>query len=177
MSYTLIPVNGTSNNSYYFGEKKTLERFIYSLSKQIDFSSSSTLETIESESFKDVRNLEQIVLPKTIKTIEECAFENCSDLRVIICENDASDFIIKSDAFKDCISLESVYLKAKMITIEKDAFLNCNNLRAVVFDSDNVILRKNVFSSSDLTIYAKKCKNPKLQKYCSENNITYKEFQ
>lgn len=92
------------------------------------------------------------------------------------------NIIIQSDAFKECSSLDYVYLKSKNITIEKDAFSGCFNLRAVVLvvlKDGSIKIRKNAFSSSDLTIFVKENPNSpsSVESYCTTNNITYKEIQ
>lgn len=165
-----------------FSKKKgILKLFISSPSKQIDLTSTK-VNTIETDSFKDVKNVEEVALPISLNEIKEKAFENCQNLQVIILDNQDNNqnkrILIQSDAFKDCISLSRVFLSSKRITIEKDAFSDCPNLRAVVFDSKDVKLRGNVFSSSDLTIFINKSSKSKksIKSYCAKNDINYEEF-
>lgn len=165
----------------YIKDSNNLELFLYSLEKQIDLSS-SVLKTIKACSFKNVKNVEHIKFPQTLERIEENAFENCQDLKSVIFDDENEKLVIESDAFKDCSSLDYVYLKSKNITIEKDAFSGCFNLRAVVLvvlKDGSIKIRKNAFSSSDLTIFVKENPNSpsSVESYCTTNNITYKEIQ
>lgn len=201
-----IDSENKAKTGFYFedGEKK-LELFLFSSSKQVDLSSLTNLTTIETGSFKNVKNVELIHLPATVSEIKEKAFENCQELKTVIL-NDNNDsenkseeqtdgknndtanqsnllknetVIIQSDAFKDCDSLDSVYLKSKKIEIQKDAFSGCTNLRAIILDSEDITLASNVFSSSDLVIYAKKntSKATDVESYCRKNNIAYEELK
>lgn len=171
----MVEYDDFTTTDKYLVDRQNFVRFIYSTSKQFELPNSIT--TIESESFKDVRNVEQVILPASLEKIEENAFKNCSDLRAVVSKEDdfENDLIIQSDAFNGCSSLETIYLKStKTIVIEKDAFSDCQNLTAVILDCENVELRENAFSSSELTIYAKN--DNKIKMYCERNDFIYKEI-
>ena len=95
--------------------------------------------TIGEEAFKDNKNVEVIVFPKSVSTIESRAFEGCTNLKKIcfISEDkiepaDSSLSMIRSDAFKDCASFETLDLSnCKVITIDKFALSGCVNLKEV----------------------------------------------
>ena len=73
--------------------------------------------------FKDLTNLEYLLLPIGIEKIEMCAFENCTWLKKINIPDTV--FYIGTNAFAGCIRLEEITL-SKLIQLEKRIFQACN---------------------------------------------------
>lgn len=98
------------------------------------------ITTIGEDAFKDVDTVEVVIIPKTVTTINQYAFENCVNLKKIcfISEEekkiaDSSLNLIHRYAFKDCTSLTTVDLSnCKVITLDSYAFTGCTALKEVV---------------------------------------------
>jgi len=87
------------------------------------------LTEIKNGCFSGCLNLEEIVIPKTVKKIGFRAFADCRKLkRVIIPEG-----VEKIDwaAFAGCSSLEEIVLPNSLKKIPPQLFLNCKNLKKV----------------------------------------------
>lgn len=117
------------------------------------------VEIIDENAFKNNEDLSNILLPKTIKTIDPSAFEGCTELSEINLLNVdsianrvfkncvhltkasiSSGFSsfgtigIASDTFYGCTNLEEIYISQKIQTIGSNAFYGCSNLTTVYFE-------------------------------------------
>lgn len=96
--------------------------------------------TIGEEAFKDNDNIRVIVIPKTVTTISERAFINCTALEEVyfisqekITPADADLTLINSFAFSGCAALKKIDLSnCKTITLGKYVFNGCTSLEEVV---------------------------------------------
>lgn len=87
--------------------------------------------------------LEEIIIPKSVTTIEYRAFALCSKLKSITIPN-------------------------KVTKIGKEAFIVCNSLEKAIIPKSVTSLGKDIFYGCDkVTIYAKK--GSKIQKYANKN--------
>ncbi len=95
---------------------------------------------IGEEAFKDNDNIEVIIIPKTVTTIKQRAFVNCTALEEVyfiqqeaLAIADADLSMIEKHAFYGCSSLVKVDLtNVKTITLDKEVFYGCTNLQEVV---------------------------------------------
>ena len=89
-----------------------------------------SVEIIEAHAFWD-SSAHEILLPKTLKRIDEGAFEDCD----LITELRISDGIteIPEKMLSGCTSLTRVTLPKSVEEIGKDAFLGCESLHEIVF--------------------------------------------
>lgn len=76
-------------------------------------------------------DLENIILPPSVKRIESQGFFACTSLKSIVLPDEIE--YIGEKAFEDCTALESITLSAKLKEIDAAAFRNCNELREIVF--------------------------------------------
>lgn len=112
--------------------------------------STASIIAIGEKAFEGVGNVENIILPSTIKYIGDSAFkgasliktlslkgvvyignnafEGCGDLTTLDCSNLVR---IGTDAFRNCVSLRSVTLPSKILEIGTGAFSECVNLDSV----------------------------------------------
>lgn len=96
--------------------------------------------TIGEEAFKDNDNVTAIIIPKTVTTISERAFINCSALEYVYFIDteqripaDADLSLISADAFSGCTKLKVLDLSnCKTITVARAAFAGCTSLERVV---------------------------------------------
>lgn len=80
----------------------------------------SSLKKIEDDTFQGCSELSGIELPPSLTRIEEWTFFNCNKLKNIIIP--PSVVTIRDRAFSDCQSLESVIIPSSVTSIGKDAF-------------------------------------------------------
>ena len=108
-----------------------------------------SVTVIGSECFKDREDIEEVILPSTINSIERDAFKNCINLKKINLENvnyiDNGAFSntkiekviinkieeISSFAFFECTELKEVIIKENLKIINTSAFENCKKLNRV----------------------------------------------
>ena len=89
----------------------------------------SSITTIESECFANLKNLTTIILPNSITTIGESAFNHCSSLTSVIIPDSVTS--IGKYAFYFCSSLTSVTIGNSVTSIGSEAFECCNSLTSV----------------------------------------------
>lgn len=80
-----------------------------------------------------VLNPKYIELPETIKTINQYAFNDCTNLQSIVLPD--SVISIEPQAFKNCISLKSVKFGSGLAEIPSEIFKNFKSLKFVDFGS------------------------------------------
>lgn len=79
--------------------------------------------------FFNWKKLEHILLPEQVKSIGECAFEKCINLKTINISNSVKN--IGAYAFCECIVLEDIHLPETLTKIEDSTFALCRNLSAI----------------------------------------------
>ncbi|MDO5433601.1 leucine-rich repeat domain-containing protein [Eubacterium sp.] len=84
---------------------------------------------IEVSAFKEMKQITRIVLPKTLRHIDERAFYGCENLREVVMFNGIE--IIGAEAFQGCQALEKIDLPSNLTVLAKDTFKNCTHLKAV----------------------------------------------
>ncbi len=88
------------------------------------------LETeISSFAYINCKDLTDIVLPESIKSIGESAFAKCKNLKKITLPENLE--YIGASAFSECENLEEIILPKSIKKIDKQLFLNCKNLKKV----------------------------------------------
>ena len=130
--------------------------------------------------FSELRELKEVFIPNTVKTIESGAFYNCVKLENVIFEENSSLASIYSAAFTECSSLKEITLPDSVKKLDQYCFANCGltkfttpaNLEVIdtrVFDRC-MNLEEVVIGSSVITINASAFSN--LTKL---NKITFAE--
>lgn len=111
--------------------------------------SDKNVMSIGEQAFLDNKKITKVIIPKTVTSISERAFEGCSNLREVYFINDedadytAPDFVADADlkligkyAFKGCESLELLdFRNLKVISVATEAFANCTKLRTIIKSS------------------------------------------
>ena len=109
------------------------------------------------------KKIKSVVIPSSVKVIEELAFSSCESLENVTLPEEL--FVIGKKAFSNCVSLKMVTLPEKLFVIEKeafqktgltsvtlpkgleyletDAFKECNNLAEINIPDDAAFLLKN----------------------------------
>lgn len=173
LTFPELVINSTS---IYCIKKQSMDYYVCNLAEGIKtFNIDRQITNISKQAFLDDSTIERVIFPKDNNssepfTIEESAFENCSNLQIFQCENDLitdkqSDeskndsklqkFVIQHNAFKNCSKLHTVILSAVAdgITIEKDAFFGCTELRTIVILSKKSNINEQAFSHSDKLVF------------------------
>ena len=117
----------------------------------------NNIETLARESFKDNYEINNVIIPNSIKYIEAGAFENCVNLEEVklsrkvttIQENTFKGCssltnvtnhycveYIEAGAFENCINLQSFTLPENLVSIGASAFKGCNSLESIVLQED-----------------------------------------
>ena len=101
---------------------------------------SKTLSTIDTEAFYNSA-LKSVIVPNGVTTIEKCAFQNCSELKDVTFQEDSQLRTIEGGysygAFYGCTSLTSIEIPASVQTIGEAAFQECTKLATVKFDKES----------------------------------------
>lgn len=90
--------------------------------------------SIKYEAFKDYKNLIDITLPSSIRSIGTNAFENDSILVNISLPNNLES--LGGGAFAGCISLEEIIIPEKITKIAARLFEGCRNLASIYLGSN-----------------------------------------
>mmetsp|Transcript_42894 Transcript_42894/g.103765 ORF Transcript_42894/g.103765 Transcript_42894/m.103765 type:complete len:726 (-) Transcript_42894:1839-4016(-) len=106
-------------------------------------SSSSSLEIIEEDAFKDCSALTEASLSEGIRVIGPGAFFHCSSLSKIKIPSTMT--IIELNTFCGCSSLVDVDLAEGVKTIRTDAFAQCSSLQRMVVTSTVEVIEDGVF--------------------------------
>ncbi len=139
------------------------------------------------------KQLTSAIIPNSVKSIGETAFEYCSNLTSVTIGNNVIS--IGSSAFDYCTSLIDITIPNSVKSIENSTFSNCESLTSVIIGSNvasigfgaffncesltSIIIPKNVISINDLAFYGCnkltiKCYNGSYaQKYAVGNKINY----
>ena len=81
--------------------------------------------------FENCTKLTTVILPDTIKSIENNAFAGCTSLRGIYLPNSVT--VLGKNAFSGCSNLEAICIPASVRWIGADAFDDCDNLFYIIY--------------------------------------------
>ncbi|MFR1304245.1 leucine-rich repeat protein [Eubacterium callanderi] len=84
---------------------------------------------IEVSAFKDMKQITRIILPKTLRYIDERAFYGCENLKEVVMFNGVE--VIGAEAFQGCKALETIHLPRSLSILSNAVFKNCTSLRSV----------------------------------------------
>ena len=100
--------------------------------------------SIKDFAFNDCRELEEVILPDSIKEIGEGAFYMCLSLRSIIIPKHVQE--IKESTFHSCTSLRKITIPSNVFTIGAAAFYHCTNLTTVIIKRGVDSIQHDAFS-------------------------------
>lgn len=148
LQMAVIPPTVEIINEHAFERSENMVRVV--------FQGTSKLNTIKFDAFKGCKKLNYVVLPNSVKTVEDAAFMNCSSLSDFtlstgmkaisnsLCENDeVLDNLVLPDgivtigkrAFYKCTSLNKITYSQNLSLINEFAFGYCNSLTSVTLPS------------------------------------------
>ena len=151
--YTLVKYNGTEENVIIPQRCKVLgDGSIYSCFafnrkiKKVKVQEGVTY--IDTYSFKSCLNLEKVILPDSLKSIGNFAFDNCEKLKEI--EIPSSVTYISTCAFASCRSLSNVILHEGLTGIGNECFEYCPNLKNIKLPDSLTYISESAFKESGL---------------------------
>lgn len=131
----------------------------------------SSLKTIGKNAFYNCRNLESIKLNDSLEKIDENAFYYCYGLESVEFGNSLK--IIGKYAFAQCSALDNVVLPNSVTAIEENAFAYDYGLTYILIPSSVTDIGAGVFvSDSKVVIYCEK--GSYAEQYAKDNSIPYK---
>ena len=97
----------------------------------------SGLETISNGAFEYCYSLTSVVIPASVKTINNYGFYRDNNLKTVTFAPNSQIETIGQYAFQYCISLEAITFPTSIKKIDQQAFDNCYNLASIAFEGDS----------------------------------------
>ena len=116
---------------------------------------------IESGAFKYCGGIEEIVFPKTLKSIPYDCFQGALSLKKVIIPGNVKT--VGTESFKGCWSLEEVLISDGVEIIESGAFEDCKNLRFVRLPSTLKKIGRRAFDT-DCYLYGENASQRKFKR-------------
>ena len=98
---------------------------------------------IESETNILVAGCQNTLIPDSVTTIGDSAFEGCSGLKSIVIPNNVTS--IGNSAFWKCSGLKSVTIPDSVTVIEDFVFRDCTNLTSIIIPDSVTSIEHNAF--------------------------------
>lgn len=118
----------------------------------IDTSEDILMLTIYREAFMGCIQLEEFVVPDTVRAINSSVFEGCISLESVTLPTNTNFIVIDTNLFKDCVSLASIAIPTTIQAIKDRAFENCTSLLTVTIPSSVTAMSANVFNGCDTSL-------------------------
>ena len=151
-----LTFESVDGNLYYLNPDGTREFIQYAIARDdAEFSVPEGITRIGAYAFMGATSLTRVILPNTLRIIDECAFRDTGlelvDLNTTVAAH------IGSWAFEDCTSLEMVYLNNILEGIAEGAFEGCTALDHIVIPESVTYLGPRVFTQCEgITIYCER---------------------
>ena len=113
-----------------------------------------SVTTINEAAFAECSKLISIILPDTLRKIEKAAFLGCSSLQEINLPKSLK--VISQGTFVGCSKLKRITIPKDVNVIEDGAFAHCSNLESVSFRGPPPLTGNGVFTNSSPTVYVTK---------------------
>ncbi len=109
-----------------------------------------SIKFIPAETFSNMKNLRYVSLPKSLETLGQGAFLNCTSLETVVFNGNKVTRIEKR-TFQNCKSLKTVKLNNNQIDyIAFMAFYNCKALKRIALPSSLRVIGQSAFDNSGL---------------------------
>jgi len=93
--------------------------------------------SIAEQAFSGLPELTRVNISKTVTTVGNQAFYDCSNLSTLTFEADSLISIIGISAFQNCSSLSSITIPKSLTILGNYAFQDCSGLSTVTFEADS----------------------------------------
>ena len=105
-------------------------------------------ETIPDHLFYGIENLEEVILPDSVKVISEAAFKGCTKLKKLVFSEGLTT--IGYDAFNGC-DIDKLTFPYSLKTIDISAFANNTNLTTLTLKNNLEDIEENAFTNTAIT--------------------------
>ena len=137
---TSVAWNAKDCNGYNFGSQVKLFTFCEGveripanlcsgMSKLTSIIIPNSVLTIGNSAFEGCRGLTSIYIPHNVKNIWNNTFKDCTGLTSVVIGNGVTS--IGSSAFEGCSYLEEIYFGSSLSTIQEKAFNNCKRVASM----------------------------------------------
>ncbi len=92
------------------------------------------VKLLHNGTFYGLKNVKEIILPKTMEYMGVNMFYNCKSLESFSIPQGIT--IISEGMFDGCESLSTIYISKAVKVIEKNAFRNCKNLKEIIYEGN-----------------------------------------
>lgn len=99
--------------------------------------------------FYDIPYLEEIELPKSLRSIGDWAFMECTNLKRVSIPYDSELSWIGQSAFEGCESLEDFTFPDNLLRIQDKAFYNCKSLDSITLPASLADIGRQAFEGCD----------------------------
>ncbi len=103
----------------------------------------NSVTTIGNNAFEDCKELTSITIPNSVKEIGEEAFDGCCSLTEITIPNSVNT--IGNRAFHDCVKLCDIAIPNSVTIIDDQAFEGCKELKSITIPNSVTIIGKKMF--------------------------------
>ena len=89
----------------------------------------SSVKIINNCSFRNCTSLLKILIPSSVNSIGKLVFNNCLKLNEVVFENNSSLISLGKETFSSCVSLVKIDIPSFVKEIGKEVFKACNSLK------------------------------------------------
>lgn len=89
-------------------------------------------------------DIESVVIPKTVKKLQQCVFRGCKKLKSIKFCGDIEK--IEEECFQDCTSIERIILPKYVGSVERACFMGCTSLKEFVLPDNMTSIPCSMFA-------------------------------
>ena len=147
LSSVAIPASVSHLGNIVFVDCSSLSSITVDSNNEVYDSRNSCNAIIETATNTLLYGCQSTIVPESITSIEEDAFNGHSQLTAISLPNGIEN--IGSAAFKNCIGLVSISLPTSLKTIGIMTFYGCSSLQSITIPNSVVSIGGNAFSSCD----------------------------
>lgn len=155
-SFTVDPENqnfsSVEGDPILYNKDQTAYRYIVGLLVG-EFRVGSNITEIGANVFENQIALTKLIIPATVKSIGNNAFQGCALLETVVFEHtkdSATQITLGTSLFKNCYELTSVTLPGNLKALPESTFYNCYKLTDVVFPDVLETIGKEAFNDAGL---------------------------
>ena len=108
----------------------------------------NSVKSIGDWAFNCCKSLQSIIIPNSVTNIGDSAFNECESLQSIVISDSVTS--IGNSAFLGCKSLQSIVIPKGVKNIGNSAFVGCKSLRSIAIPASVTSIGGNPFSSSGI---------------------------
>ena len=129
-------------NKIIIGENK-VSSYVGKTIKNLTEDDLAGATTINSHSFYDCTNLNEVTIPDSVTSIKSSAFKNCTNLKSITIPDSVTS--VDSYAFEDCTGLTSITIPDSVTSISYCVLDGCTSLESITIPFIGTSIRDNIY--------------------------------